>query len=55
LDIVIKFRKSDRHRVKVHNRDNDKDGGDGFRLGNGGKTYGIGGGLNQLGVNQIDF
>jgi hypothetical protein len=24
-------------------------------LGNGGKTYGIGGGLNQLGVNQIDF
>jgi hypothetical protein len=61
LDIVIRFRKSDRHWVRV-DRDNDKvlDGGDGdigggFRLGNGKKTYGIGGGLNRLGVNPIDF
>ena len=48
--------------VKVHSRDNDKvrDGGDGdigggFRLGNGRRIYGIGGGLNRLGVNRVDF
>lgn len=47
--------------MKAYNRDNnkvldggDEDIGDGFQLGNGKKTYGIGRGSKRLGVSRVD-